>query len=279
MFYKMCDCKEIQNKSVFFSCDSTDGNNSNFIKEKLTELLAKDNINICDPDIQSGHLSSIIFEQIDNCNLFVVDISPLIIQDVLSMNKNVMLELGYALAKKNIVDIILICQESKIKDIPSMLKGYHYELLYEPIDDSVNQLHDLILDRIREPLKLSTIILPNVIDKYLANLCRVKNIVYMIERKHNELFLYMLTQYKLKGIINIRKQSVHTIHSKYEDLSDLNDIKNYLQHLEILCTTNLVNFESVTKEVYDELKKYRCESCNLIKKHSTTDKTILSQVD
>jgi hypothetical protein len=119
-----------------FSNHGNSGNTMEQVDKKINEQY-NEQITICDiKESRETNLLNKIFDMIDNCDLFVCDLTPdKLVQNDYDDNKteywspNVMIELGYAMAKQNKLNIVLFV-DNKVK-IPSMLRGVYYEKFLE----------------------------------------------------------------------------------------------------------------------------------------------------
>lgn len=162
-------------KAIFYSWQSDLPNNTNrgFINTALEKAIKDINsddsfsmIPFLDRDTMgesgSPDISSTIFEKIDKCNVFICDISIVnssCINSRITPNPNVLIELGYAIAKLGWKKIILIMNVAygKVETLPFDLRGRRvlpYQMSSDSIDKSTERkkVTSILKDGIKEIL-------------------------------------------------------------------------------------------------------------------------------
>lgn len=134
--------------TIFYSWQSNDKNTKNFINKALNSAIGDlsgnntlDKAPRLDKDTQgtvgSPNIVSVIKEKIDNCGIFVADVS--IVDESKSgkklVNQNVMFELGYAIAKHSEINVVMLFNSDlgDPKDLPFDIS--HHRVLQFSIKD------------------------------------------------------------------------------------------------------------------------------------------------
>lgn len=135
--------------TIFYSWQSNDKNTKNFINKALNGAISDlsgnntlDKAPRLDKDTQgavgSPNIVSVIKEKIDNCGIFVADVS--IVDESKSgkklVNQNVMFELGYAIAKHSEINVVMLFNSDlgDPKDLPFDI-SHHRVLQFSLKDD------------------------------------------------------------------------------------------------------------------------------------------------
>jgi hypothetical protein len=160
-------------KAIFYSWQSDLPNNTNLgfintaLEKAIEDINSDDNfemIPFLDRDTigESGSpdISTTIFDKIDNCNVFICDVSIVnssCIDARITPNPNVLIELGYAIGKLGWNKIILIMNESygQVEKLPFDLRGRRV-LAYKMTSDSI--------DKATERKKIASILKNGIID-------------------------------------------------------------------------------------------------------------------
>lgn len=249
--------------SIFYSYS----NNNDISVELYNKINEKLNEEIIDVDKSNNNnqLFNKISNYIDDCNIFVCDITPdyifnsndqklwypsetnntIPISDLkYFISPNVMLELGYYFKINKNNNLILLCdinKTNKISDlIPSMLQGFfiHYynssdDEYYKSIIESINEINDnynkewLIFDyKLSENSEVSILGLLDI---------KPNEYIIRVDKKNKISDILFLNNYKkdYNRILNINKKILN-IKNKSICLSYYKDIYDEIKHLELI---------------------------------------------
>ncbi len=197
-------------KVIFYSWQSDLPNNTNrgFINTALEKAIADINsddnfsmIPFLDRDTigESGSpdISTTIFDKIDNCDVFICDISIVnssCVDSRITPNPNVLIELGYAIGTLGWKKIILVMNEAygRIETLPFDLRGRRV-LSYKIAEDTI--------DKAIERKKIASILKNGIKDILLHFKDIDVSPKQQFEQKDNK--LEEEANHKLKAILNI----------------------------------------------------------------------------
>jgi len=244
------------NKRIFYAYSTHEDNQTNLYDGISNALNKPNDIEVFDADYKSGtfDLATQIYRMIDECDLFIADVTP---ESVIGeepnkkfiFNSNVMLELGYALSSKNREQLLIIYNENNIKpeDMPFNIKNLHmktYSIL------SPTDLADEI-ERFVNPQTSEIIQCLNALpkddwehkeyiwsSKFLLALATVMDIDYkmcilLCNKKLKEVTIWIGTIGKSRSIDVMNKQ-LSLLNGKCKDLHHIDDICNELKHIEYI---------------------------------------------
>ncbi len=235
--------------------------------EEIDDIIDVENI-LENTVLNTNSLTDKIFNYIDSSLLFICDITPDLILDLVTNqsktknfddinklvslpNPNVMLELGYYMQQKSNYNIILLCDETKTNKnsnlIPSMLRGQ--EITY--YDSSVIDHHIDIIEKInslKQSIEISFEETKSKWIKYIYNLSDSFLLALddLLDIKRKEYYIIFNKQYKKSLIIingynskiNSRKINIGTkklyLRNREICLSKFPNIYKELQHLELV---------------------------------------------
>jgi len=211
--------------------------------EKICDSVDKNKAEIIDVEENNNSiLLDKIKESIDNCELFVCDITPDYIDNNGNafVNANVMLEFGYAINKMDKNNILILLDTNITKKRPSLIEAYHYvEYTY---DNNDNNYHKHILDEIYKRLE-------NEENKY-TNSNGWKNFDYELSDRFLEIIEpltgVLIKEYYVRINNKIKKMVILLTCNGYSRIINIETKKLQIKN-KIICL-------SLNKELYDELK-------------------------
>jgi hypothetical protein len=216
---------------IFYS-SSTKSDSANRIKELI--LTKKDNILDID-DYSKPYILDKILNTINDSNIFICDITP---NNTQEYSPNVMIELGYAINKLGLSNILIIYHKTEHfqKHNISMLDGIEY-ITYDDFNDCDV---DMIIGKIEELEK-----------KYRDNIDKYTKLNYTLsERSYNILITILDVRIKELCFIydKIENKILCIIDVFYNGEPRIIDIttKKLTMKKKIICLSNF-------KELYDEL--------------------------
>lgn len=198
-------------------------------------------IEIIDVDTQVNieNLTNAIFSKINESDIVICDITPDQNQDTneITINLNVLLELGYAIGSKDFSEIILLVdkgRKDKYDELkPSIISGLKYTT-YE----SIEEIYDIIEKHAGEYNKWSNfMIVERQLTKnflmHVDNVLDVKRTSYNLYANESEAYIIFHCNggeprclNVVTKILEIKKRSI--------DLSTIADLNNELNHLELV---------------------------------------------
>ena len=114
----------MDNKIKIFYARSTRNKYVHILAEEIKNKLSEDvSLDICDPEDGYGtfKIDDNILKQIDECNLFIVDITPDDYESNNKFNPNVIFEFGYAFKTINKENILILCESTIINNDKKIL--------------------------------------------------------------------------------------------------------------------------------------------------------------
>jgi len=111
------------NIKIFYA-RSTHNEYIHTLAEEIKKILSEDvSLDICDPENGYGtfKIDDNIFKQIDECDLFIVDITPDEYKSNNKFNPNVVFEFGYAFKTVNKENILILCESTIINNDKKIL--------------------------------------------------------------------------------------------------------------------------------------------------------------